>query len=94
MLRLETIKSLHVNDDELNNAFNKGYLDALLKDTSSFKLDLRLTIFIDDNCISCLKSDVIKKIKIDNQIENFVLQLDNDVILYCDRIDVMKWKEE
>lgn len=94
-MKLETIMKLEsIENSNLQNAFNKGYLDAMINDNSSIKLDLRLTIFINDDCIACMKVNKIKKIKINEQLGTFVLQLDNDVILYCNRIDVMKWTEE
>ena len=94
-MKLETTMKLEtINSSNLQNAFNKGYLDAMLKSNLSIKLDLRLAIFINDDCIACMKVNKIKKIKINEQLRTFVLQLDNDIILYCNRIDVMKWIEE
>lgn len=93
-MKLETIESLKVSDDKIKNAFNKGYLESFLKDNSRFNLDLRLTIFIDDNCISCLQASKVKDIKIDDHLIKFVIEFDNDVKINCDRIDVKKWNEE
>lgn len=93
-MKLKTIESLKVSDNEIKNAFNKGYLEAFLKDNSSFKLDLRLTIFVDDNCISCIQASKVKNITIDNQLVKFVIELDNDIKINCDRIDIKKWNEE
>lgn len=94
MLTLETMESLKVSDDVMRNAFNKGILEAVLEQNSKLKLDLRLTIFVDDNCVSCLQVSKVKEISIDEQLNKFAIELDNDIKIRCDRIDVKKWNEE
>lgn len=93
-MKLETIESFKMSDDKIKNAFNKGYLKTFLNVDSSFKLDLRLTLFVDDYCISCLKLSKVNNITIDNQFSKFVIEIDNDITIRCDRIDVKKWCEE
>lgn len=93
-MKLKTIEILKVSDNKIINAFNKGYLETFLNDNSRFKLDLRLTIFVDDNCISCLQASKVNNITIDTQFVKFVVELDNNINIRCDRIDVKKWIEE
>ena len=93
-MKLETIKSIRMNEDVINIAFSKGYLDTMLKYNSIFKLELMLTIFVDDNCICCIPTSKVNNITIDNQLVRFVVKLDNDININCDRIDVKKWNEE